>query len=190
MEYVGFKNKTFESQEAFHLILQATANPGKKVKFMNHNYSQKDLHISSVNIIFTLLDLDTNVFIQSAQENIISNFIKLHTGSPITKNKIESDFAIITHGDLDFDSFNDGLDQYPDKSTTLIIQIQSMSEGEDFVLSGPGIKISNQITLRGIPHNFKEKINSNSSKFPRGVDIFLTCNDELISLPRTIKIVN
>ena len=190
MEHVGFKNKTFESQEAFHLILQATANPGKKVKFMNHNYSQEDLHISSVNIIFTLLDLDTNVFIQSAQENTISNFIKLHTGSPITKNKVESDFAVVTDGDLDFDSFNEGLDQYPDKATTLIIQIQSMSQGEDFVLSGPGIKNSNRITLSGIPHNFKEKVNANSSKFPLGVDIFLTCKNELISLPRTIKIIN
>lgn len=190
MEHVGFKNKTFESQGAFRLILQATSNPGKKVKFMNDNYSQKDLHTSSVNIIFTLLDLDTNVFIQSAQENIISNFIKLHTGSPITKNKVESDFAVVTDGDLDFDSFNEGLDQYPDKATTLIIQIQSMSQGEDFVLSGPGIKNSNRITLSGIPHNFKEKVNANSSKFPLGVDIFLTCKNELISLPRTIKIIN
>lgn len=190
MEQIGFKDKTFESQEAFRLILQATSNPGKKIQFTNDYHSRENLNASSINIIFTLLDLDTNVFIQSAQESNISNFIKLHTGAPITKNKVESDFAVVTDGDLDFDSFNEGLDQYPDKATTLIIQIHSMSQGEDFVLSGPGIKNSNRITLSGIPHNFKEKVNANSSKFPLGVDIFLTCKNELISLPRTIKIIN
>ena len=147
MEQIGFKDKTFESQEAFRLILQATSNPGKKIQFTNDYHSLENLNASSINIIFTLLDLDTNVFIQSAQESNISNFIKLHTGAPITKNKVESDFAVVTDGDLDFDSFHVGLDQYPDKATTLIIQIHSMSQGEDFVLSGPGIKNSNRITL-------------------------------------------
>ena len=43
---------------------------------------------------------------------------------------------------------------------------------------------------KGMPRDFWKQWQAQSRKYPLGVDIFFTCEDALVSLPRTTQISN
>ncbi|WP_164214034.1 phosphonate C-P lyase system protein PhnH, partial [Stenotrophomonas maltophilia] len=70
-----------------------------------------------------------------------------------------------------FDTFALGTDAYPDRSTTLILQVPSLNEGRSFRLEGPGIKGSAELTAKGLPADIVARLADNHALFPRGVDL-------------------
>jgi alpha-D-ribose 1-methylphosphonate 5-triphosphate synthase subunit PhnH len=54
------------------------------------------------------------------------------------------------------------------------------------MLSGPGIRDSIEIAPAGLPDWFWNDWRLNAAQFPLGVDIFFTCGETVIGLPRSI----
>ena len=84
--------------------------------------------------------------------------------------------------------FNQGSDLYPDRSTTVALAIQSVSGGQNVTLTGPGIDGSITIAPQGLPADFLAQWAKNGAQFPRGVDLLLVADGQLIGLPRTTRI--
>src|SRR5699024_11238195 len=61
----------------------------------------------------------------------------------------------------------------PEKSATLLIDIESIGKGEAYRLSGPGIKESTDIQL-SFPSSWFALRNEVCKEFPLGIDLILT----------------
>lgn len=88
-----------------------------------------------------------------------------------------------------FDRFAQGSQEYPDRSATLILQLESLDGGAPLTFEGPGIKGRATIAPHGLPPDFARQWGDNRKRFPRGIDLMLTCGNSIICLPRTTRLV-
>jgi alpha-D-ribose 1-methylphosphonate 5-triphosphate synthase subunit PhnH len=87
------------------------------------------------------------------------------------------------------DCFSVGTDEYPDRSTTLILQVESLTEGPAFDLRGPGIDGAVVLRARITPPELFERLAVNAALFPRGIDVVLVADDAVVAIPRTTRLV-
>jgi alpha-D-ribose 1-methylphosphonate 5-triphosphate synthase subunit PhnH len=117
----------------------------------------------------------------------VSPWLRFHTGAPVVTDPAVAHFALVT--DLPrLDRFARGTDQYPDRSTTIVLALESLTGGAPLVLRGPGIKAAVTIAPAGLPGDFLAQWLENHALFPRGVDLLLVAGGEVIGLPRTTRI--
>ncbi len=87
-----------------------------------------------------------------------------------------------------FDAFGLGSVEYPDGSTTLVVEVETLTQSDAFHLSGPGIKGSRSLAAAPLPADFAARMAANRARFPRGVDLVLTCGRRLVALPRSVHL--
>jgi alpha-D-ribose 1-methylphosphonate 5-triphosphate synthase subunit PhnH len=88
----------------------------------------------------------------------------------------------------ELDRFDPGTDEYPDRSATVIVQVDTLSGGAGRRLTGPGIESEARLDAPGLPERFWEGLRANHGRFPRGVDVLLTAGSRLAALPRTTAV--
>ena len=87
-------------------------------------------------IALTLFDHDTPLWLDApmSQTPDVAKWLKFHTSAPVIADSSICSFALI--GDAAalpaLDRFSFGTNEYPDRSTTLILQVDSLTRG-----SGP-----------------------------------------------------
>jgi alpha-D-ribose 1-methylphosphonate 5-triphosphate synthase subunit PhnH len=125
----------------------------------------------------------------------ISDWLKFHTGAPLTGEPGTAAFAFIADPAKmpGFDVFCGGSVEYPDRSTTLVLQVEQVqveqpAEHGGFRLSGPGIKGSRLLSASPLPADFPDRMAANRALFPRGIDLVLTCGRMLAGLPRSVHL--
>lgn len=189
----GFSDPVFQSQAVFRAVLDAMARPGSI-----HGIARKvpmpppSVSPCVASVALTLCDHDTPVWLDldPAQPPGLPEWLTFHTGAPMTREARHAAFAIVGRGaDLpDLVGFAIGTDEYPDRSTTLIVQVDGLSGGDAMTLSGPGIPGSRRFAPRELPEDFAARWAANNALFPRGVDLILCAPGELAALPRTTRI--
>jgi alpha-D-ribose 1-methylphosphonate 5-triphosphate synthase subunit PhnH len=102
-----------------------------------------------------------------------------------------SSFALI--GDSQnlpaLDRFAFGSSEYPDRSTTLILQVESLAQGPAIELQGPGIDGTATLHASIRPPDLFERLAVNVTLFPRGIDVVLVHDDAIVAIPRTTRLV-
>ena len=98
-----------------------------------------------------------------------------------------ANFAIVTKPATmpALDSFRVGPYEYPDKATTIVIQVDDILPAA--VNKYRNILFDNivQLDLKGVPNTFWNQWRQLSGLYPLGIDIFFTCDDVLIDLPKS-----
>ncbi len=84
--------------------------------------------------------------------------------------------------------FAQGDDKYPDRSTTVIVQVSSLTDGPRTIWSGPGVNGSIDVCIDGLPDWFWDDWRRNNESYPLGVDVLFACAGAVIGLPRSIKV--
>ncbi len=79
---------------------------------------------------------------------------------------------------------------YPDRSATLIVEMQSIADGEALTLRGPGIETTHTLRVSGLPEGFRADWRANHAAFPLGVDLLLTSGEQFCALARTTQLEN
>lgn len=188
----GFSDPVFQSQSVFRKLMDGMARPGS-IHTVEHDAGQPDpLGPAAGAIALTLCDHDTPVWLSAGfSRSAVSEWIAFHSGAPITREKAEARFAFVEPGvtPSSFGLFSLGTQEYPDRSTTLVIEVAGLGEGQSFMLSGPGILQSKTVEIGGLPEAFLRLWADNRPLFPRGVDVILTAGRSFLCLPRTTKIV-
>ena len=87
-----------------------------------------------------------------------------------------------------FDAFDLGSIEYPDRSTTLVLEVETLDDGDAFHLSGPGIEESRSLAAARCRRTSPHRMAANRALFPRGVDLVLTCGRRLAALPRSVQL--
>jgi alpha-D-ribose 1-methylphosphonate 5-triphosphate synthase subunit PhnH len=86
------------------------------------------------------------------------------------------------------DRFAYGSNEYPDRSTTLILQVESLTRGPTFELRGPGIDGTAELQAAIRPADLFERLAVNAVLFPRGIDVVLVHEDTIVAIPRTTRL--
>ena len=82
--------------------------------------------------------------------------LRFHCGAPIVEAPSQAAFALAADATSlpPLDSFALGSPEYPDRSTTLLIQVRGLGEGRAVRLTGPGIEGSRRLAADGLAPDF------------------------------------
>lgn len=183
----GFQDATQEAQTTFRALLEALTHPGRSCTISLPIIPPRRMFPTCAAACLTLFDLETQVWLQPGSE--IESWLRFHTGCRCTKDSQQANFAVIwdTTRLLDLQAFNSGTAEYPELSTTLLIQVERLVDGEAVVLQGPGILGERSIAPQ-LPAQFWQQWISNHQAYPLGVDVFLFDQTHVIGLPRSTGI--
>lgn len=190
----AFSDPVFASQSAFRAVLDAIARPGEIRPVPPESNAPEPITRGMAALALTLLDQDTPVWLDPplAAHTEVAEWIHFHTAAPVVADTARCAFALI-HDPLelpDFDSFDLGTPEYPDRSTTLILHVESLTSGSALELYGPGINGRRSFSAGPIPEDIAARLTANRALFPRGVDLLLVSNDSVAALPRSVRVLN
>lgn len=187
----GFASPVFQSQSVFKALMDGMARPGSVRMLASGAMAPAPMGPGAGAIALTLCDHDTPVYLSMPLvEAAVPGWLAFQTGALITGERAEAQFAFF---DLStplppLPTFSAGAQDYPDRSTTLVVELPSLTGGQDYLLSGPGIEGSTTIAPSGLPAPFEELWRANNALFPRGIDLILVAGLHAICLPRTVRI--
>ncbi len=189
----GFAEKVLSAQCTFRSVMEAMARPGSVARIVAEVGTPAAMMRGTAAIALTLFDHDTPVWLDPAMSETseVTKWLKFHTGAPVVADSSISHFALI--GDAAalpaLDRFAFGSNEYPDRSTTLILQVASLTQGHRLVLQGPGIDGSAMLQAAVQPADLFERLDINAALFPRGIDVVLVAGDAIVAIPRTTRLV-
>lgn len=186
----GFADLVLGAQNVFRAVMEALARPGSVQSIASDALPPAPLTPELGAVALTLCDHDTLVWLDPvlAANKAVTQWLAFHCGAPITEEIGEAAFALVSDAALlpGLDSFGQGTDEYPDRSTTVVLA--SGSETRAVTLKGPGIKdqLTTALPLPG--GDFIDQWAENRARFPRGVDLLLVRDGTVVGLPRTTRI--
>jgi alpha-D-ribose 1-methylphosphonate 5-triphosphate synthase subunit PhnH len=187
----AFADPVRDSQLAFRKIMEAVARPGTRADFGLAIEPPAGLGAAAATVALALLDFETLVWLDPALRGSEAEaWVRFHCGCPLTTDPAEAAFAIVTDAGAAprLGAFNIGDARYPDRSTTVILQVESLDDGEAVVLSGPGIRDRIAVAPRGLPEGFWDQVRDNNAKFQFGVDVLIVSGPLLTAVPRSSQI--
>ena len=186
----GFADPVIAGQRAFKAVMDALSRPGTIQRLPNEARPPSPLPQGLAEIALTLCDHDSPVWLDArlVSENAASDWLRFHTGATLMNDPAKADFAFVIGALPPLASFALGTDEYPDRSTTIVLSLPSLTHGPALILRGPGIKAEAIISPTGLPGDFLTQWTENREQFPRGIDLLLVGPEGLIGLPRTTRI--
>ncbi len=186
----GFSDAIFDSQRVFRAALDVLSRPGTVGEIALSIDLPRGLHVAAGATLLALLDQDTRLWLSPSVPPDVARYLRFHTSCEQAVELAQADFALIAHpGELPpLAAFAQGTADFPDRSTTIVLQVSSFMEGERYVLSGPGIAGRSVITVPGLDADFGAGWNARRRSLPCGVDLFLAAGNQLVGLPRTTRI--
>jgi alpha-D-ribose 1-methylphosphonate 5-triphosphate synthase subunit PhnH len=199
----GFSDPVLASQAVFRAVMEAMARPGSISEVDVAIAPPAPLGIAAAALALALLDFETPFWLDPtlAAAPEIDGWLKFHTGAPRAADAGSAAFAFVAEPAAmpGFDAFSLGSIEYPDRSTTLVLEVGALTEQaatterdafhlSGFHLTGPGIKGSRSLAASPLPADFAGRMATNRARFPRGVDVVLTCGRRLAALPRSVQL--
>lgn len=184
----GFQDPVHDSQRTFRSLLNALARPGI-LQTAAPVVPPLGLEPACAAACLTLLDLETSIWLQPGLSNLVKDWLLFHTGCRFIANPSMADFALIA--DLatapDLEAFNWGSPEYPETSTSLLMQLPNLQEGAPITLEGPGIL--NSITIAPqIPGEYWNQWRVMTEAYPLGVDGWCLKGEQVLGLPRSTRL--
>jgi alpha-D-ribose 1-methylphosphonate 5-triphosphate synthase subunit PhnH len=188
----GFADPVLESQAAFRGCLSALATPGALVSVGAGLEPLPGMHAAASALLLALLDQDTRLWISPGfATSPVATTLKFHTGCTFAASPGEADFALVSAAEElpPLDAFSAGSAEYPERSATVVLQVPVIL-GAGWRLTGPGIRGEARLSVPALGAGFLPQWERNRARFPRGIDLYLTCGEILCGLPRTTRIEN
>ncbi|MCK1544966.1 phosphonate C-P lyase system protein PhnH [Bradyrhizobium sp. 147] len=190
----GFADRVLSAQSTFRSVMDAMARPGSVQRIVPTAGAPHTMMRGTAAIALTLFDHDTPLWLDArmAENSDVMKWLKFHTGAPVVQDTSIASFALISDGAAlpPLESFALGTNEYPDRSTTLILQVDSLGSGRSLELRGPGIDSATTLQASIKPFDLFERLRFNEALFPRGLDVVLVADDAVVAIPRTTRVAN
>ncbi|GGF49537.1 carbon-phosphorus lyase subunit PhnH [Azorhizobium oxalatiphilum] len=188
---LGFSDPVREAQATFKAVMWAVSRPGHRMPLATNLKPPAPLTPEMAALALALADYETPLWLDPmlAKHKGVADFLRFHTGAPITDDPAAARFALVREpGNLPpFTDFAQGIPEYPDRSTTLILAVTMLSDAP-FTLEGPGIKSTRSFGATPLPADFATRWADNRLLFPLGVDLLFTTSGLVSALPRSTRI--
>ena len=190
----GFADPVHSAQAAFRAVLETMSRPGTVHAIGANVTSPQPLSPAMAAVALTLCDQDTPVWLDAALRSSqdVAAWLRFHCGTKIVDDASAASFAFAADPRAlpAFENFNLGSADYPDRSTTLVLRVDSFAAGQVLMLEGPGIKSRHALRADPLPGDFTECLRQNRELFPRGVDLILASATEIAALPRSVRLAD
>lgn len=177
----GFADLPVDASHAFRAVMTVMARPGEIAQVTGAR-PPAPLSVAAGVVVLTLCDPETPTYLAASHDTPqVRDWITFHTGAPFVVAR-DAVFALGVWDDLPLSDFPLGTAAYPDRSTTVIVERQTLSNN-GAVLRGPGIKDRRTLSLPDT-----QVFHANAAQFPLGLDFIFTSGDRLAALPRTTRV--
>ena len=185
----GFSNPILDSQAVYSTLMSAMSEPAKVFELNKYCDGPQGLYPTTAAIALTLFDNDTKIFHTSSLDDA-QDWVRFHCSAPSTQQEHNADYAIVSKAShvLDFSKLAIGTPEYPERSTTLIFEVESLEDGACFEARGPGIENIHLFSVKGIHEECEEVVTNNHGLFLQGLDCILVSSTSILCLPRTTKL--
>lgn len=187
----AFATPVLTAQSAFRALMDAMARPARILSLKSDASAPAPACPALAALALTLADADTPLWLSpSLAGSAFARWLSFQTGAPLVTDRLEAMFAFAAREDAlsDFSGFSLGSDAYPDRSTTLVIEVDALCGGAPLLAEGPGIDGVAPLSPRGLPAGFLEERAMNRSLYPRGTDLVLVSGSDCLCLPRTTRL--
>lgn len=178
----GFADPARDAARAFRAALQAMARPGR-IATVTGATPPVPLSPAAGALLLVLTDPGTGLWLAPSHDTpALRDWIAFQTGAPIVPPE-RAMFALGSWAALQpLDRFPPGQPDYPDRSATLIVEMEALSAA-GARLTGPGIETEARLSLPEVA-----AFAANRAAFPLGLDFFLTAGARLAGLPRSTRV--
>jgi alpha-D-ribose 1-methylphosphonate 5-triphosphate synthase subunit PhnH len=190
----AFADPVDNAQSVFRAVMDAMARPGSAQTLGPALVPPAPLSRGAGAIALALLDYESPFWLDEtlSREPDVAQWLRFHTGAPIARDAKDAAFAFIADPACvpDFDPFAPGTTEYPDRSTTLVLQVQYLSGPAVMNLSGPGIAGQRQFAVSPCPADLVARLQHNHALFPRGLDLLFVTADAVAAIPRSTRVTS
>ena len=188
----AFINPSHDMARAFRPILDAMANPGRVLHFAPALSSPPGLSPEAAAVAVTLCDFQTSIWLeQELRTPAIEHYLRFHAGAPLTHIETDAAFAFVDalYGVPDLSQFSKGTHEYPDRSTTIVIQTEQLRSDSGVTLRGPGIQSERRLGSVSLGADFWQQMIASRSDFPLGIDVIFVAPGAIAAIPRSTQIL-
>lgn len=187
----GFADYGRDANATFRTCLTALSRPGLILPLAADVPAPPPLLATAAAVLLTLADYETSVWLDeplSASE-AVRNCLRFHTGARLTSDPGEAGFAVVSQTARmpELSSFDAGTPEYPDRSTTLIVQVDALA-ATGLTLTGPGIDGAIRFSPDPAPDQLAQQLTANRGRFPCGVDLIFVTGTQMAALPRSVVV--
>lgn len=184
----AFAEPVRDAQRTFRQIMTAMSEPGTVVSIDAVHGAPPAIGPAMAAVLLTLCDYETAVWLDELLlAGGVDAYARFHCGTPICASTADAAFAFVSSTRLlpDLAAFGQGTLDYPDRSTTVVVAVDSLVEGDGLLLTGPGIATLAQLRISPMPAGLPDQLAINRGRYPRGVDLILCAGRQLAALPRS-----
>ncbi|MDR2443522.1 MAG: phosphonate C-P lyase system protein PhnH [Deltaproteobacteria bacterium] len=200
----AFNDYTAASQTVFRAALTAMSRPAtvREVDFEGLFKDTPPISVTLAALVMTLADHLTKVWLSKSLRGA-SDWLTFHLACPLAdldgdSDNTKIDAAIIVAANPQelpkFSALNRGTDRRPDTSATVMVAeaLYSSSLKPNSELSrwayGPGLEEPKLFSAPILTKDFLSDWEENFQAYPMGVDVFLTGQNLLAALPRSLNL--
>lgn len=187
----GFADPVRAAQSSFRAILDALSCPGTIQTLPAQLEPPPPFTPGLAAIALTLADAETPLWLDETLRAApgTADWLRFHTGAPLVDDPGAAAFALVADSFHwpPFALFAQGTDDYPDRSTTIVLAVAALAAGEGLTLRGPGIRERAQLSIHPMPCDLAARLRDNRALFPRGVDLILAAPGAVAALPRSVE---
>lgn len=195
----GFADMAHDSQRVFRAVLGALSYPGVAHDVPTGGMGRPEAGRRAAQaILLSLLDAETTLWLSpKLAAGDAGAWLRFHTGCRLVADAAQADFAWVAMQDAvpELTTLRTGTDAAPEHAVTCVIDMPAFSTDlphRVWQLSGPGIQGTQPCALPAQTPQRVQQVRdvhqAGHALFPRGVDMLLTSEDQVIGLPRTTQI--
>ncbi len=184
----AFDHPVFDSQRNFRELLQAMARPAMPRTLPVLPPAPAPATPAAMAVLLTLCDTSTTVWLQQPHD-ALAQHLRFHTGARLVQEPAEADFALISDPQTmpPLTAFALGDSRYPDRSASLVLQVEGFHPGTGYRFAGPGIRDTERVRIDGLPERFWTERAALAPRFPLGIDLYFVAAQNVLALPRTTR---
>lgn len=178
-------------QRCFRALLDAMGRPGRIVSLGAESLPSPPAPLAPATyaLLLGLADLETPVWLDepARARPAVPATLRFRCGCPLVDDPAAAAFAVVTRAATApaLAAFAPGVPEYPDRSTTLILQVAGLGAGERLRLTGPGVLGGAELAVAGARPGLWDELRANHRRYPLGVDLVLVDGRRLAALPRS-----
>lgn len=187
----GFAEPPIESAAIFRAVLAAMSRPGLQVALATGVRPPSPLSTETAAVLLTLVDADTPLWVAPDLATAdVCEWLRFHTGTPLVAEAEEAMFAVVTSSSplAALPKLSIGSADYPDRATTLILQLARLGSEPTHELTGPGIESVVRFDAAVLPDEILTLIGRNRALYPLGIDLIVTTPGTVVGLPRSTAV--
>jgi alpha-D-ribose 1-methylphosphonate 5-triphosphate synthase subunit PhnH len=186
----GFADPVRDAQRCYRALLDAMAHPAAIVTMHGELPAAAPLGPVATAIALTLCDADTPVWLDEGVSDA-AGYLAFHCGAPRALAPGEALFAFSGNPAAlpPLASFALGTAEFPERATTLVIEVEALAESAGLLLRGPGIRGERRLDVVGLSRGFWAERAVLAELFPRGIDLVFAAGGALAAVPRSTQVL-